>query len=96
MLELHVRRSLTTRRDGQLPGPEGSVDKLLLTRVDQLVHEVVLGLRGAAAMTTVGADLDQYLNARAASVFGGTSQIQRTIVGERVLGLPREPRPSAE
>lgn len=93
VLELHVRRSLTARRSGQLPGPEGSLDKLLLTRVDQLVNEVVLDLRGADAMTTAGAQLDQYLTARAASVFGGTSQIQRNVVGERVLGLPREPRP---
>jgi alkylation response protein AidB-like acyl-CoA dehydrogenase len=93
VLELHVRASLTGRRDGGLPGPEGSLDKLLLTRVDQLVNGVVLDLRGAAAMTTAGHELDQYLTARAASVFGGTSQIQRNIVGERVLGLPREPRP---
>jgi alkylation response protein AidB-like acyl-CoA dehydrogenase len=93
VLELHVRRSLTSRRGGELPGAEGSLDKLLLTRVDQLVNEVVLDLRGADALTTAGAPLDQYLTARAASVFGGTSQIQRNVVGERVLGLPREPRP---
>jgi len=91
VLELHVRASLTARRDGRRPGPEGSIDKLLLTRVDQLVNEVVLDLRGAGALTTAGHELDQYLTARAASVFGGTSQIQRNIVGERVLGLPREP-----
>lgn len=96
VLELHVRRSLTTRRGGQMPGPEGSLDKLLLTRVDQFVNEVVLDLRGAAAMLTDGARLDHYLTARAASVFGGTSQIQRNVVGERVLGLPREPRPPTE
>jgi len=95
-LELHVRRSLTARRDGTLPGPEGSVDKLLLTRVDQLVHEVVLAVRGADTMLLDGADLDTYLTARAASVFGGTSQIQRNIVGEHVLGLPREPREPPE
>jgi alkylation response protein AidB-like acyl-CoA dehydrogenase len=93
VLELHVRRSLTSRGAGQLPGPEGSLDKLLLTRVDQLVNEVVLDLRGADALTTAGTQLDHYLTARAASVFGGTSQIQRNVVGERVLGLPREPRP---
>ncbi|MCU1392128.1 MAG: caiA 6 [Ilumatobacteraceae bacterium] len=92
VLELHVRRSLAQRRLGHLPGPEGSLDKLLLTRVDQLVNEVVLMLRGADALLTGGGELDQYLNARAASVFGGTSQIQRNVVGERVLGLPREPR----
>ena len=79
-----------------MPGPEGSLDKLLLTRVDQFVNEVVLDLRGAAAMVTDGARLDHYLTARAASVFGGTSQIQRNVVGERVLGLPREPPPQTE
>jgi alkylation response protein AidB-like acyl-CoA dehydrogenase len=94
VLELHVRRSLARRRDGAGPGAEGSLDKLLLTRVDQLVHDAVLGDRGAAALCTTDADLDAYLMARAQSVFGGTSQIQRSIVGERVLGLPREPRHS--
>jgi alkylation response protein AidB-like acyl-CoA dehydrogenase len=93
VLELHVRRSLSARRGGHLPGPEGSLDKLLLTRVDQLLNGVVVDVRGAEAMTTDGQELDQYLTARAASVFGGTSQIQRNVVGERVLGLPREPRP---
>lgn len=92
VLELHVRRSLTARRGGELPGPEGSLDKLLLTRVDQLVHEVDLDLRGTDALAPGAAGLDAYLMARAASVFGGTSQIQRTVLGERVLGLPREPR----
>ena len=94
VLELHVRRSLTARRGGELPGPEGSLDKLLLTRVDQLVNEVVLAGHGASGMGLGGHDLDTYLTARAASVFGGTSQIQRNVLGERVLGLPREPRSS--
>jgi alkylation response protein AidB-like acyl-CoA dehydrogenase len=89
VLELQVRRSLTSRGDGSLPGAEGSLDKLLLTRVDQLVNEVTMELRGASALDPQHDVADQYWMARAASVFGGTSQIQRNIIGERVLHLPR-------
>ncbi len=88
MLRLHVRRRLSDRLDGVTHGPEGSVDKLLMTWVEQAV--------GHAALTIGGIDhgggddtwLKTYLYSRAQSVMGGTSQIQRNLVARRILRLP--------
>jgi len=90
VLRAHVARSLTARDDGSPPGPEGSIDKLLSTRTEQLLHRTALDLFGAGALTGEVADvLSAYFYSRAASIAGGTSQIQRTIVAERLLGMPR-------
>ncbi|MGH9016660.1 MAG: acyl-CoA dehydrogenase family protein [Acidimicrobiales bacterium] len=88
MLRLHVRRRLSDRLDGISPGPEGSVDKLLMTEVEQAVGHAALAVGGSG--TAVGDDawLKAYLYSRAQSVMGGTSQIQRTIVARRILGMP--------
>ena len=83
MLRVHVARRLSDRLDGIAHGPEGSVDKLLMTWTEQTV--------GHAALS-VGRDdtsLATYLYSRAQSVMGGTSQIQRNLVATRILGLPR-------
>jgi alkylation response protein AidB-like acyl-CoA dehydrogenase len=90
VLQVHVQRSLCRRADGDPPGPEGSVDKLLMTRVDQLVHRLTLDLRGAVALLDETYEVDTYLWSRAQSIFGGTEQVQRSIVAERLLGLPRD------
>ncbi len=90
VLRLQVLRSLSGRTDGAAPGPEGSIDKLLATQTEQELHHIAMGLRGVGPL--VGDDpvaLREYLYSRAQSIAGGTSQIQRTIVAERVLGLPR-------
>lgn len=92
VLQVHVQRSLCQRAGGRAPGPEGSVDKLLMTKADQVIHRLILDLRGSAALLDETFDLDTYLWSRAQSIFGGTEQVQRTIVAERLLGLPREPR----
>ncbi len=83
------------RLDGGRPGPEGSVDKLLMTRVDQRIHGLMMDLLGAEPLLEEGHELDLYFWSRAQSIFGGTQQIQRDIVAQRVLGLPRAPRPGA-
>ena len=88
-LQVQVQRTLTSRKDGSTPGPEGSIDKLLMTRTDQSLHRVMMDLRGAAPLLDDGLDLDLYFWSRAQSIFGGTSQIQRDIVAQRVLKLPR-------
>lgn len=88
-LQLHVQRTLSSRLDGSTPGPEGSIDKLLMTRAEQLLNHVNLELRGAAAVLADGPDLEAYVWSRAQSIFGGTQQIQRNIVAQRVLHLPR-------
>jgi len=95
-LQIQVQRSLSARLDGSRPGPEGSVDKLLMTRVDQRIHGLMMDVLGAPPLLEEGRELDLYFWSRAQSIFGGTQQIQRDIVAQRVLGLPRVRRaPSA-
>jgi alkylation response protein AidB-like acyl-CoA dehydrogenase len=91
-LQVQVQRTLSGRKDGSIPGPEGSVDKLLMTRSDQSLHHVMMDLRGAAPLLDEGLELDLYFWSRSQSIFGGTAQIQRDIVAQRVLRLPRPGR----
>ncbi len=89
MLRLHVCRRLSERLDGVEHGPGGSIDKLLMTWVEQTVGETALAVAGARA--TVDRDdvaLKTYLYSRAQSVMGGTSQIQKNIIATRILNLP--------
>lgn len=89
MLRTHVCRRLSDRLDGISHGPEGSVDKLLMTSVEQAVGHAALAIGGTALAE--GNDdtwLKVYLYSRAQSVMGGTSQIQRNLVASRILGLP--------
>jgi len=89
MLRLHVCRRLSERLDGIEHGPGGSVDKLLMTWVEQTVGEAALAVSGpSAALDTDDVGLKVYLYGRAQSVMGGTSQIQKNIIATRILGLP--------
>jgi alkylation response protein AidB-like acyl-CoA dehydrogenase len=88
VLQWHVQRSLA-RREYQAPGPEGSIDKLLATRVEQQIYRTVSDLAGPAAVVGDADQFGAYLYSRAQSIYGGTQQIQRSIVAQRVLGLPR-------
>jgi len=88
MLRLHVCRRLSDRQDGVTGGPEGSVDKLLMTSVEQAVGHAALSVGGAAHDDGDGTWLNMYLYSRAQSVMGGTSEIQRNLVATRILGLP--------
>jgi alkylation response protein AidB-like acyl-CoA dehydrogenase len=69
-------------------GPEGSVDKLLMTAVEQAVGHAALTVGGAPHGGGDDTWLNVYLYSRAQSVMGGTSQIQRNLVASRLLGLP--------
>ena len=95
-------------RHAGTPGPEGSVAKLVGAELNQRVYEFcvdLLGMTGTLfpthyemrrpdrAVFSGGADpRHTFLRSRANSIEGGTSEIMRNILGERVLGLPGEPR----
>ena len=88
-LDATVAVTLTDRRNGTFDSTSGSIDKLLMTKVDQLLHDIALQSDSQALFQETSEALERYLWARAASVFGGTSQIQKNIVAQRILGLPR-------
>ncbi|HWF20874.1 MAG TPA: acyl-CoA dehydrogenase [Acidimicrobiales bacterium] len=85
-------RSLT----GVEPGSESSVGKLLAAEFEQRVQEFGLDLLGPAGATTVG-DAAPWargvLHSKCLTIAGGTSEVQRNVIGERLLGLPRDPEP---
>lgn len=90
VLRTHIIRSLSARDQGRVPGPEGSIDKLLATRVEQSLHRAAMRLHSPASLTGDAPEvLSDDFYSRAASIAGGTSQIQRTLIAERILGMPR-------
>jgi alkylation response protein AidB-like acyl-CoA dehydrogenase len=88
MLRCHVSRRLSDRLDGLSHGPEGSVDKLLMTATEQAVGYAALSVGGAVPADGDDTWLKVYLYSRAQSVMGGTSQIQRNLIAGRILELP--------
>jgi 3-oxochol-4-en-24-oyl-CoA dehydrogenase len=79
---------------GAEPGPEASVRKLLGVEHDQRVQEAGLELLGPSAATGEGPAalwVGGFLGNRSLSIAGGTSEIQRNVIAERLLGLPRDP-----
>jgi alkylation response protein AidB-like acyl-CoA dehydrogenase len=97
VLRLHNWRTLSRLARGEQPGAESSWVKLAWSDMTQHLSEVGLGLTGAASPLWHGADAlpadgrwqRQWLWSKAASIAGGTSEIQRNIISERILGLPR-------
>ncbi|HEY5075905.1 MAG TPA: acyl-CoA dehydrogenase family protein [Acidimicrobiia bacterium] len=97
VLRLHNWRTLSRLSKGIEPGPESSVTKLAWTEMTQAMSARALDVVGAAAPLWWAASDNpgrgfwqrQWLWSKAASIAGGTSEVQRTIIGERLLGLPR-------
>lgn len=74
-----------------MPGPEGVIAAIYATELVQRVHELATDIMGLRALEMDGGDRwpRRYLASRLRTLAGGTSQIRRNIVGERLLGLPR-------
>jgi alkylation response protein AidB-like acyl-CoA dehydrogenase len=88
-------RSLTAASQGKVPGPEGSIGKLFGGRVMTELGNLAIDIVGAAAMARADDDYRWHqpmLGAPAAHIAGGSDEVMKNIIGERVLGLPGEPR----
>jgi alkylation response protein AidB-like acyl-CoA dehydrogenase len=90
-------RHVSALERGGAPGPEGSIFKLLWSELDIRMKETAVDLQGPYANLVVGSPRAvedgkwqyEYLWSRAASIYAGTSEVQRNIIAQRMLGLPR-------
>ena len=90
-------RAITKLLRGEMPGPEASAGKMGWVETHQKIQELAMEIEGPYSQLTGGSDwavdggLWQYtfLRSRANSIEGGTTEIQKNIIGERVLGLPK-------
>jgi alkylation response protein AidB-like acyl-CoA dehydrogenase len=104
ILRTLCHRMLTALARDARPGPEASIIKLFYSELLQRVTAFGVELEGPdgqlerpvsqGASWTSGNWIADHLKSWAWTIGGGTSEIQRTTIGERVLGLPREPRPA--
>jgi alkylation response protein AidB-like acyl-CoA dehydrogenase len=89
LLELLARRTLAATAAGRPPGPEGSVIKLAWSTWEQALAATAVDLLG---ITELDGDWGTaLLSSRSLTIAGGTTEVNRNIVAERVLGLPRDP-----
>jgi alkylation response protein AidB-like acyl-CoA dehydrogenase len=111
VLRLTNMRASQNRKAGN-PGPEGSIAKLMFAEVNKRIYELCLDLLGpdglidydytmrrSEALGLVGppgSARKMFIRSRANSIEGGTSEIQRNILGERILGLPGDVRVDKE
>ena len=97
LFQLHNWRTLTRLSKGEAPGPEGSALKLYWSEMSKRLHQTAMEVLGSDSPLWQGAEGNpadgawqrSWLYYQASSIFAGTNEIQRTLVGERVLGLPR-------
>jgi alkylation response protein AidB-like acyl-CoA dehydrogenase len=90
-------RAITKLLRGELPGPEASAGKMVWVDVHQRLQELAMEIEGPYSQLVGGSEraiesgIWQYsfLRSRANSIEGGTAEIQKNIIGERVLGLPK-------
>jgi alkylation response protein AidB-like acyl-CoA dehydrogenase len=96
ILELLAKRTLGAMLAGRMPGAEGSVIKLAWASTDQALTTTavdVLGIRAVDGAVSTGGWAWDLLSSRSLSIAGGTTEVNKNIIGERVLGLPKEPKP---
>ena len=91
ILEYLARRSIASALRGAPTGPEGSVIKLAWSQAGQALARTTVDAFGMAGLT--GSAGDELARSRSQTIAGGTTEVNENIIGERVLGLPREPKP---
>ncbi len=90
-------RTKAAQAAGRQPGPEANIGKLMMSKIVRLSRDTGLSLLGAGAMlwgrdAPMGGLLQELaVFSPAVSIYGGSDEVQRNIIGERVLGLPKEP-----
>lgn len=91
-------RLLAGLAKGKEPGPEASINKLFWSEYHKRFGEIALTIAGLGTIVRPDGDgyctdewQDIFLSSRAGTIYSGTSEIQRNIIGERALGLPKEP-----
>ena len=97
ILELLNARVLSALVHGRIPEAEGSIIKLVMA--DLVTDTAMCAMEMAGARGTLvsrGGPQSAFLSSPALHIGGGTDEVQRNAIGERVLGLPREPRPDKE
>ena len=103
LFQLHNWRTISRLAKGLEPGPQGSMNKLWWSEMSKRMHDTVMAVLGSAAPLWRGASENpgdgtwqrSWLYYQASSIWAGTNEIQRNVIGEKVLGLPREPKPVA-
>lgn len=103
VFRLHNWRSVSRTARGEAPGPVGSINKLWWSEMSKRLHDTVMAVLGPYAPLWGDARHNpvdgrwqrSWLYYQASSIWAGTNEIQRNVVGERTLGLPREPKPAA-
>ena len=98
VMHAHAVRTLASVGNGGSPGTEASVAKLLWAHWHRNLGELAMEVRGAPSLVRRAddGDLDEwqrmFLFTRADTIYGGSDEVQRNIIAERTLGLPREAR----
>lgn len=96
LLRFSMLRSKAAKAAGQRPGAEANIGKLSVSQITRLSRDVGLAILGPDGMVTGrdaatgGVIQEMAIFSPAPSIYGGTDQVQRNIIGERVLGLPKE------
>jgi alkylation response protein AidB-like acyl-CoA dehydrogenase len=89
-LQLNGYRAVTAMKRNGIPGPEGSILKLMWSELNQRMAETAVDVAGPAGQVGESTGLKyQFLRSRANTIEAGTSEVLRNILAERVLGLPR-------
>lgn len=98
IIRYQAERMNTLAAKGLEPGPEASIGKMLWSEYSRRFGEIAMNIAGMESTVRPDGEgyrsnewMSMFLGSRSGTIWGGTAEIQRNIVGERALGLPKEP-----